>query len=142
MEDKGAGKLIGKGNFSVVTEESPNENEFIKMKGLIPKKLREKKTKGEAGIVTFLISIYVKEGRYRFEITDLIHKGNTVNVGGYSVTVPDGGDLSNLIPSCGYGEMMPKIRWINIRTEALKTIESVINNLKSTMITKDKTEDF
>jgi len=142
LEDKEAGKLIGKGNISVITEESVNENEYVKMKGLIPKKLRDQKTKGEAGTVSFTIAIYIKEGRFKYEVTGLYHKGNSVTVNGYTATVPDGGDLSNSTPSCGYGQMMPKIRWTNIRTETFNTIVTLIKNLKTTMIIKDKTEDF
>src|SRR5690606_33005985 len=70
LEDKEAGKLIGKGDFTAITEESMNDNEFIKKKGLVSKELREKKNKGEVGSVSFIVSIYIKDGRYKYEITD------------------------------------------------------------------------
>lgn len=142
LEDKETGKLIGKGTFTAVTDESMNDNEFIKKKGLVSKELREKKNKGEVGSVSFLISIYIKDGRYKYEITDLTHKGTTTTVGGYTVTQPDGGDLSNINPNCGYSEWMPKIRWENIKVNSFTTIETLITDLKSTMAAKDKSEDF
>lgn len=142
LEDIEAGKLIGKGNFTAMTEESMNDNEFIKRKGLVSKELREKKNKGEVGSVSFLISLYIKDGRYKYEITDLSHKGMTTTVAGYTATQPDGGDLSNIDPVCSYSEWMPKIRWKNIKVNSLVTIQSLIADLKSTMAAKDKTENF
>lgn len=142
LEDKESGKIIGKGNFTVVTYESINDNEFIKNKKSFPKELREKKNKGEVGSVSFVISIYIKDGRYMYEITDLYHKGITTTIAGYTATQPDGGDLSNDDPICGYNEWMPKIRWKNIRENSILSIESLIADLKSTMATKDRTEDF
>jgi hypothetical protein len=142
FEDKETGKIIGRGTFSAITEESMNDNEFIKNKGLVSKELRERKSKGEVGSISFLISIYVKDGRYKYEITDLIHKGITTTVAGYTVTQPDGGDLSNIDPTCGYSQLMPTIRWKNIKANSFLTIESLIKDLKSTMAVKDKTNDF
>ena len=142
LEDKEAGKLIGKGDFTAITEESMNDNEFIKKKGLVSKELREKKNKGEVGSVSFIVSIYIKDGRYKYEITDLYHKGMTTTVAGYTATQPDGGDLGNSDPTCGFSEWMPRIRWKNIRANSLLTIETLIAELKSAMAAKDKTEDF
>src|SRR5690606_790856 len=98
LEDKEAGKLIGKGTIRAVTEESMNDNEFIKRKGMVSKKIREQKNKGDVGTVSFTISIYIKDGRYKYEINDLFHKGMTTTVAGYTVTQPDGGDLSYVDP--------------------------------------------
>lgn len=142
LEDKEVGKLIGKGNFSAVSEESMNDNEFIKRKGLVSKELRERKNKGEVGSVSFVISIYIKDGRYKYEITDLTHKGMSATVAGYIVTQSDGGDLSNYDPISGYSEWMPRIRWKNIRANSLLTVQYLVADLKSTMAAKDKTENF
>jgi hypothetical protein len=142
LEDKEAGKLIGKGTFTAITEESMNDNEFIKKKGLVSKKVRERKNKGDVGSISFIISIYIKDGRYKYEITDLTHKGMTTTVAGYTATQPDGGDLSNVDPICGYSEWMPRIRWKNIRINSLSTIENLVADLKLTMAAKDKTEGF
>jgi len=142
FEDKEIGKIIGKGSFAIISEESMDDNEYIKNKGLVSKALRERKSKGEVGTVSFLISIYIKNGRYKYEITNLSHKGVTTTVAGYTVTQPDGGDLSSIEPICGYSQLMPSIRWKNIKANTLLTIESMIIDLKSAMISKNKNDDF
>lgn len=119
-----------------------NDNEFMKNKGLVSKQLRERKNEGEVGTISFVISIYVKDGRYKYEIDDLSHKGMTTAVVEYTATQPDGGDLSNTNPTCGYSEWMPRIRWQNIRTNSLLRIQDLINDLKLTIAAKDKAEDF
>ena len=119
-----------------------NDNEFIKRKGMVSKKIREQKNKGDVGTVSFTISIYIKDGRYKYEINDLFHKGMTTTVAGYTVTQPDGGDLSYVDPTCGYSEWMPRIRWKNIRANSFEAISNLIQTLKLAMAAKDKTEDF
>jgi len=146
LEDKENGKLIGKANFTVFSTESSSENEFVKLPKLSSKYLKEvkdamnvKKTI-EVGRIDFTISIYVKDGRYKYEITNTFHKGETQTVLGYTVTIPNGGDIKNSTPDCGYNEMMPRIRWQNIKTNSFNTIAELIADLKQTMVAKDKTD--
>lgn len=146
LEDKENGKLIGKANFTVFSTESANDNEFVKLSKLSSKLLKDvkenmsvKKTI-EVGTVDFTILVYVKDGRYKYEISNAIHKGDTQTVLDYKVTIPNGGDITNLVPDCGYNEMMPRIRWQNIKTNSFNTIAELIADLKKTMVAKDEAD--
>lgn len=148
LEDKENGKLIGKANFAVFSTESSNENEFVKFPKMSAKKSKDlqdamtvKKTI-EVGRIDFIIYIYVKDGRYKYEITNAFHKGETQTVYGYTVTIPSGGDITSTTPDCGYNEMMPRIRWQNIKANSLSIIQDLITDLKQTMAAKDKANDF
>lgn len=63
MDDKENGKIIGKGSIKY------NSNVFIA-------------SEGTRGWIRYTISIQVKDGRYRYEITDFYHEGNPLNPGG------------------------------------------------------------
>ncbi len=63
FEDKEEGKIIGKGSFKY------NSNVFVYSNG----------TKGN---ISYTITIYVKDGRYKYEISNFIHEGNLLNAGG------------------------------------------------------------
>ena len=140
--------MIGKANFTVFSTESSSENEFVTIPKINSKRLKEvkdamnvKKTI-EVGRIDFTISVYVKDGRYKYEITNAFHKGETQTVLGVTVTIPNGGDIMNIVPECSFNEMMPRIRWQNIKTNSLNTINELITDLKQTMAAKDKTENF
>lgn len=148
MEDKENGKLIGKANFTVSSTEASNENEFVSIANFKPKKFREEvkklmsaKQTISVGMIDFTISIYIKDDRYKYEISNLYHKGSTQIILDHTVTIPDGEDLSK-DPVCGYNVMMPKIRWYNIRKNALFKTQELIEDLKRAMASKDKKDNF
>jgi hypothetical protein len=63
MDDKENGKIIGKGNIRYTSRI------FVG-------------SEGTKGWIRYTISIQVKDGRYRYEITDFYHEGNPLNSGG------------------------------------------------------------
>ena len=71
MEDKDAGKIVGKGLTQV----------YCKSMGADRK----------CGFVNFTISIYLKDGRYKYEITDFYHSGQQ------NQNIPDYGPCENWI---------------------------------------------
>ena len=57
-------------------------------------------TKDAKGWVTFTFSIYAKDGRYKYEITDLVHENTTSNMmmgaGSLYKNKPDGGVMTGM----------------------------------------------
>lgn len=101
MDDKELGKLIGKGNFSIIP-------------GLYLTDSR----------VDFTLSIYLKDGRYKYELTDFNHVSYK---SGYS-----GGALEDEKPNCGNFNMMKK-GWIDVKEQAQSNANAIIADLKLTM---------
>lgn len=73
MEDKESGKIVGKALLQV----------YNKAWGM----------KGEAGYINYTISIYMKDSRYKYEITNFHHTGQYSN----GTTIPDYGVCENMI---------------------------------------------
>ena len=63
LDDKENGKIIGKGVF----EYNSNVNSF---------------SNGTKGYISYTIVINVKDGKYKYSISDFVHQGNSSNVGG------------------------------------------------------------
>jgi CspA family cold shock protein len=87
MEDKENGKIIGKALLKVF------------MTTFVDSQL-------ESGFINYSISIYIKDGRYKYEITDFYHTGMFINssVG----TSPDGGPCEKLFnEKKGFGFINP-----------------------------------
>jgi len=101
MDDRKAGKLIGKGSFEI--EMTPYLTESY---------------------VEFTISIYVKNGKYKYEFTDFYHISFKP---GYS-----GGALEDEKPDCG-GMRMTKKGWKQVKEQTSIKIPSFISYLKSEM---------
>lgn len=120
MNDKENGKIVGKGNFGDI-----NINVNL---GLVPVE----------GHVNFTISIYFKEGKYKFEITDFYHEG----LGRYSNGIRDvnGGSLDSEKPECGIA--MPKKKWQSIKDQTYERVIQTIEGLKKAMTIDVKTEDW
>ena len=83
------------------------------------------------GYFNFTITFQSKDGRYRYNITDIYHD----NPGGSS-----GGYIKNEKPECGTFSMTKK-EWLKIKTQAQENIELLSHNLKdflsSTVIKQD-----
>jgi Domain of unknown function (DUF4468) with TBP-like fold len=63
MDDKDNGKIIGKGNLRYLSNIFEGSD-------------------GTKGWIRYTISIQVKNGRYKYEITDFYHEGNPLSSGG------------------------------------------------------------
>ena len=86
MQDKEAGKIIGKGAFRI-------------KKGLYV----------VGSQVHYTISIFAKEGRYKYAITDIYHEANK------DYPRNRGGSLSNEKPDCGHQRILKKV-WRKIKS--------------------------
>jgi hypothetical protein len=107
MDDKVAGIIVGKGNFS------------------------ESKT---CGIVNFTMKVQVKDGRYKYWVSNFKHEEHTR---GWS-----GGNLENEKPDCGYYFMAKKV-WLKFIPFAVdQHVNYMIQSLKVALskgsIEKDK----
>lgn len=101
MEDKAFGKLIGKGSAVI------QKTSFL----------------GESN-VDFTISIYLKDGRYKYVIADLNHVYPNGSV--------YGGALEDDKPDCSGFTMMKK-GWVQVKEQTESAINSLINDLIITM---------
>lgn len=114
MEDKEAGKLIGKGASSVTIKA---------MGGEFP-----------GGYIDFTVSIQVKDGRYKYDLTDFKH-----NAAGTDLVTP--GDLRVEKPGGGLLTMGKK-NWKNIKMQAHLSALSLIESLKTSMSSDSKQDDW
>ncbi|MFN6943893.1 MAG: DUF4468 domain-containing protein [Cytophagaceae bacterium] len=74
------------------------------------------------GVVNYTITIFVKDGRYRYEITDLVHSSPKGN----------GGKLEGNLPECGK-YTLTLAGWGTIKKEAQAEMLRIIENLKQDM---------
>ncbi len=100
-EDKEAGSIIGKGNLKVYA--------------------RALGTNYDGGFVNFTITISVKQGRYKYTITDFNHE----NTGS---TLPAGGNLENGKPK----QWMQK-QWENVLNRVDEEMRNLISSIKTEM---------
>jgi hypothetical protein len=113
MQDKEAGRLIGKGSFGDI-------NVSINF-GLV----------GVKGNVNFTISVYLKDGKYKYEITDFVHEGVANASNGMIPT--NGGALESEKPECGRN-YLPLGKWKNIKEQTNERVLALIESLKKAMI--------
>lgn len=109
MDDKDAGKIIGKGSFKV--ERLP----FLVSDDI-----------GNAGWINFTISVFVKPGRYKYEITDFFHQPNRA-FGAGSFDNPQ--------------RMNSKKSWKHIQNQTKREISLIISSLKKEMSLKKISND-
>lgn len=100
---KAEGSYITKGQFTV---QYPSP-----MKGM-----------NHSGKVTFTMSISLKDGKYRYEMTDFIHESDRGN----------GGKLENTDPACGKYTLVPA-GWSKIKSLTPDEVEKIIKSLKEAM---------
>ena len=115
MDDKESGILVGKGNFKYTS------SVFMG-------------SEGTKGWVRYTITISVKDGRYKYEITNFNHEGNPLNSGGdFSF------GLLTTSEECPYkvGSMSSKgwrdKVWKDIKQKLGSYAESIITALKNAM---------
>jgi hypothetical protein len=103
MQDKDAGQLIIKG----LTRVSSNGN--------------------DVGVVRHTLSIYVKDGRYKYILTNLNHEatpGDTYSIGPLEQVIP---------PSSLFGPIITKKVWANIRQDANRDAYRLVAELQAAM---------
>ncbi|WMJ75219.1 DUF4468 domain-containing protein [Cytophagaceae bacterium ABcell3] len=74
------------------------------------------------GTVSYTLSIMVKDGRYKYEITDFEHSSPKAS----------GGKLESKLPECGK-YTLTESGWSTIKKETKKEVEGIIENLKAAM---------
>lgn len=74
------------------------------------------------GEVEYTLTVFSKDGKYKYVLTDLIHK----SVKG------DGGELSKGIPECGKYTLIPA-GWATIKRSADEQAKEIIKGLKAGM---------
>jgi hypothetical protein len=99
-EDKEAGSIIGKGTLKV----------YAKALGMT----------SEAGYVNFTLTLAIKEGRYKFTITDFAHEGTG--------KMPSGGNLEN-----GKPKMWVVKQWNSILSQTDEETKNLISSIKLEM---------
>jgi hypothetical protein len=112
VDDKETGKIIGKAIYRV------NVHSF----GIHP-----------GGIVNYTILLLVKDGRYKYEITDLYHEGGQSGLG-------SGGNLANEKSACG-NFMLTQKYFSEIKQQSYDQTISLIDSLKLAMKSKSLTKN-
>ena len=95
----------------------------IAAKGLV--KLYKTGGKKDIGSIHYVVSVSVKEGKYKYSITDLVHKDATS-------TNASGGKLENEEPRCGTKNLSMKA-WEEVKMMADEEIKKIAEELKKTM---------
>lgn len=113
FDDKESGKIIGKGLFSVRTVTLGSH---------------------DAGNIKFTIEIQVKDGKYKYIITDIWHEP-----GSSSIVSP--GDLTLEKPGGGIMTMGMQ-NWKGIKSQTDNKINNLIDSLKIAMSKKDDNGDW
>jgi hypothetical protein len=114
MEDKENGQIIGKGNMQYTSDI------FVG-------------SEGTKGWIRYKVKIVVKQGRYKYEITDFIHEGNPYNPGGQFSF----GLITNSVP-CPYKFKWSTKKWgdkvwLDIKETIAAKAPSMIESLKKAM---------
>lgn len=111
MEDNVNGKIIGK--------------------ALVPVKLKVLGTVYDAGSIHYTISLYLKDGRYKYEITDFYHTGNSLK------NIEDYGACENMINSdYKVSGVSQKKNFNGYLFQMDNNVKDLISDLKASMTTK------
>ncbi|MVN76906.1 DUF4468 domain-containing protein [Hymenobacter sp. HMF4947] len=111
MQDRTAGQLVGKPVLATT--------------------VRSLGANYPAGIVKYTISVYLKDGKYKYEITDLVHDA----VGSKLCSV---GPLENEKTGC---MSMTKGQWNEIKAQTDRSMQSLVASL-TTALSKKAASDF
>jgi hypothetical protein len=80
------------------------------------------KGKPETGNVNHTFSVFCKDGKYRYIVTDFVHEGADKDVA-------DGGKLESATPACG-ASGMTSASWLLIKKKTQSGVEANIADLK------------
>lgn len=75
----------------------------------------------EEGYVNFVYTVFFKDGKYRYVISDFVHEGKGKN--------PNGGKLEEKTPECGKIKMSGR-GWVTIKNETHKKVKDLIESLE------------
>ena len=76
----------------------------------------------EKSPVTFTLSVFIKDGKYRYIATDFFHVGD-------AKSKVSGGKLENVTPECGATKMTSK-SWVLIKTKTGSNMTALTSDLK------------
>ncbi|WP_018341539.1 hypothetical protein [Cytophaga aurantiaca] len=76
----------------------------------------------EKSAVTFTLSVFIKDGKYRYIATDFVHAGDIK-------TKAAGGKLENVTPDCGATKMTSK-SWVLIKNKTNSNLVALTDDLK------------
>lgn len=74
------------------------------------------------GKVKFSLSVFCKEGKYRYILTDFVHEGDVK-------TKDNGGKLENVNPDCGATKMSGK-GWVTVKNKTGSNMKALTDDLK------------
>lgn len=125
MDDKESGTIIGKGNTSIYLNTM-----FGSM---------------DVGFIRFTVSVYVKDGKYKYSFTDF--KQENWRVGGSPNSgVPIRGDLGNVECmynyDCGYKMYWTKKGFNKVLNDLNDTVLNLISSLEKSMSSSVKKDDW
>ena len=88
------------------------------------------------GVINYTLDLKIKEGRYRYTISNLRHTDKTEQIG-------SGGKLERSEPHCGYKEMKEE-QWQGIKSQAKTEVDKLIESFKKgmTYTSPDESDDF
>lgn len=124
------------GKDNGLTVESAESNKKLVFSGAFKVKYRPAKgTTNEEGTVEYKLHVGTKEGKYRYILVDLVHKG----------AAGDGGKLENLKPECGTTKITNH-SWSGIKNKthslASKQIESLQKHIQEIQNDPTKNDDW
>lgn len=79
----------------------------------------------KGGFIYYKLNLEIKEGRFKYTITELKHSDKTNSIG-------TGGKLERVEPLCGYSEMNAEM-WQGIKDQAVTGVKELIEKLKKGM---------
>lgn len=112
-----------------VTQLKDDNNFQVIVKGTVPVKFNSLLGAQDAGVVSFMLTVQCKEGRYRYILQDFIHSSP-----GQKNGLGSGGDLNLEKPACGYWGMRKQV-WHDIKLDFKNQMVVFIKDLKDTMQT-------
>jgi len=115
------------GNDKKFTLKEDKENESVLFNGSTPVEYPNASgNNNDKGKVSFTCYVFLKDGKYRFIFTDLVHTAEGKVVGS------DGGKLENVSPDCGKTKMSAK-GWVTIKAKADVNLKALVADLKRVM---------
>jgi hypothetical protein len=115
LDDKEAGRIIGKGTFAVADN--------VENPGLMNVHV--------SGTVDFTIEIQTKDGRYKYIFTNLSFK---------LLGMQERDLRSEILSTSGTYKNKMNLRWLELRENTDKTVLNIISSLKQAMTTNDDDE--
>ncbi len=117
LDDSKGFKIIGKGTINIL---------FKNGLGNV----------GDGGNVAFKISLFFKDNRYKYIVTDFVHVASP----GMTVKTAIGGNLENEHPDCG--RTLPMKYWAIVHEDTKIQINKLVLSLKNFMASKNTSDGW